>query len=94
MTNEDQRIIGGLSQAVDDLRRQAETNRQENRVDFNRLFFELSEIKSKGCVIGRQNAGEIAAIKGRPERTLSLGAIIISGFVALMQVFKSWKWNS
>ena len=91
MTNEEQRIIGGLSQAFDDLRRQAEINRQENRADFNKVFSELAELKTKGCAIGKHNASEIESLKGRPERALSLGAIVISALVALMQVFKFWK---
>ena len=91
MTNEEQRIIGGLSQAFEDLRRQAEINRQENRADFNKVFADLADLKSKGCVVGAQNAKDIETIKGRPERALSIGAIIISALVAVTQIFKFWK---
>jgi hypothetical protein len=91
MTNEEQRIIGGLSQAFEDLRRQAEINRQENRADFNKVFSDLADLKSKGCVIGAQNAKDIETIKGRPERALSIGAIVISAVVGLFQGWRSWK---
>jgi hypothetical protein len=91
MTNEEQRIIGGLSQAFEDLRRQAEINRQENRADFNKVFADLADLKSKGCAVGKHNASEIESLKGRPERALSLGAIIISALVAVTQIFKFWK---
>ncbi len=91
MTNEEQRIIGGLSQAFEDLRRQAEINRQENRADFNKVFSDLADLKSKGCVVGAQNARDIETIKGRPERALSIGAIVISALVALAQAFRLWK---
>lgn len=90
MTNEEQRIIGGLSQAFEDLRRQAEINRQENRADFDKVFADLEALKTKGCAIGGHNAKEIELLKGRPERTLSLGAIVISGIVAVVQMFKFW----
>jgi len=88
MTNEEQRIIGGLAQSVEDLRRQAEINRQENRSDFDKVFSQLSTLQTTGCAVGAKNADEIKTLKGRPERALSVGAIVMAGIVATVELFK------
>ena len=91
MTNEEQRIIGGLAASVEDLRRQAEINRQENRVDFDKLFTQLSTLQSKGCALGARNADEIKALKAKPERALAAGSMIIACIVAIVELFRFWK---
>jgi hypothetical protein len=91
MTAEEQRIIGQLQTAVEDSRRQAEVNRQENRADFQTVFAELRELKSNGCSLGARNSREIEKLRDAPARAVSIGAALMAIISGIGSVIAIWR---
>ena len=87
MTAEEQRIIGQLQQAVENLSTQFAENRRETRADFQTVFIELRDLKSNGCALGARNAKDIEHLQNMPARTVAIGAAlvaILSGVVSVL----------
>jgi hypothetical protein len=87
MTNEEQRIIGQLQNAVENLATQAEINRKENRIDFDKLFTALTVLQSNGCSLGARNAKDIQELRNMPARAISIGAALIAVMSGIASVF-------
>jgi len=91
MTNDEQRIIGALQNAVEALAKQAEINRVENRADFDRVFGQLRDLQAKGCSLGARNAKDIDDLRNAPARAISIGAALIAVVSGIASVFAVWK---
>lgn len=91
MTNDEQRIIGQLQNAVEALAKQAEINRVENRADFDRVFGQLRELQAQGCALGARNSKDIDMLREAPARAISIGAALIAVVSGIASVFAVWR---
>jgi hypothetical protein len=91
MTNEEQRIIGQLQNAVEGLAKQAEINREENRADFNRVFAALNTLQSTGCALGARNARDIEHLTNAPARAISIGAALVAVLSGIASALALWR---
>jgi hypothetical protein len=76
MTDDEQRLLGGIIARLDNIERRQGDIHNENRCDHQTIFAQLSSITSGGCAIGRANSKAIDELKSRPERTVSIAAAI------------------
>lgn len=81
MTDIEQRILGKLEQACEDLKIQAERNRQESQQNFAELFRRMNELQVEGCALGRRNLERIEKLEQRPATWAAVAHYIISAVV-------------
>lgn len=96
MTDDDQRIIGGLVARMDGFMETTAQWRKEQRDDLAKLFAKIDSISLDGCAIGQQHERDVSEIKlrlheleDRPSRLVGLGAVILT-IAGLVGTFLIW----
>ena len=87
MTAEEQRIIGGLEQGMEDLRISVDSSRREQREDMRRLFERVESMSQNGCAMGQKHS---ARLDGIERRAVFVGALIASAVSAGIAAVLRW----
>lgn len=92
MTNEEQRMIGGIIARLDTIEERQEQIRSENRTDHALLFEKINSISIDGCAKGKQHSVTIQELKEQPTKMVAMGSalasIIAAGAAIIMGIFR------
>ena len=66
MTDDTQRVIGGIEGRLSEISDQIKTDHIESQEQFKGLFDKMNNIAINGCVVGRQNAFAITKLEAKP----------------------------
>lgn len=85
MTDDDQRIIGGLVARMDGFMETTALWRKEQRDDLAKLFAKIDRLSLDGCAVGQQHERDVEDMKirireleDRPSRLVGLGAVLLT----------------
>jgi hypothetical protein len=81
-------MIGHMSGQIEMLIREQQTTRAEIKKDIGALFAMVNALNAEGCARGKEHTRDIAELKGRPERTVSVVAAIVAALSALIAWWK------